>query len=46
MSHLAACLVDVDDAAATGDCRTVQCPLDSLLTQFSECVFRVTPPRT
>ena len=34
--YLAARLVDVDDAAAIGDCRIVQCPLDLLLAQFSE----------
>ena len=38
--HLAARLVD--DAAAIGDSRTVQCPLDLLLTQFSECPYHAT----
>ena len=34
--HLAARLVDVDDAAAIGASRIVQCPLDLLLAQFPE----------
>ena len=38
--HLAARLVDVDDAAAIGDAGIVQCPLDLLLAQFSECQCR------
>ena len=38
--HLAARLVDVDDAAAIGDASIVQCPLDLLLAQFSECPCR------
>ena len=33
--HLAARLVDVDDAAAIGDASIVQCPLDLVLAQFS-----------
>ena len=46
--HLAARLVDVDDAAAIGGCRIVQCPLDLLLAQFSEVsvsLLRATPSR-
>ena len=42
--HLAARLVDVDDAAAIGDSRIVQCPVDLLLTQFSECPCRCCGP--
>ena len=38
--HLAARVVDVDDAAAIGDASIVQCPLDLLLVQFSECPCR------
>ena len=38
--HLAARLVDVDDAAAVGGASIVQCPLDLLLAQFSECPCR------
>ena len=42
--HLAARLVDVDDAAAIGDCRTVQCPLDLLWAPFLECPCRCCGP--
>ena len=42
--HLAARLVDVDDAAAIGDGRIVQCPLDLLLAQFYECPCRCCGP--
>ena len=35
--HLAARLINVDDAAAVRDVGIVQCPLDLLLAQFSEC---------
>ena len=42
--HLAAPLVDVDDAAAIGDASIVQCPLDLLLSQFSECPCRCFGP--
>ena len=42
--HLAARLVDVDDAAAIGDASIVQCPLDLLLAQFSECPCRCFGP--
>ena len=42
--HLAACLVDVDDATEIGDRRIVQCPLDLLLAQFSECLCRCCGP--
>ena len=38
--NLAARLVDVDGAAAIGDASIVQCPLDPLLAQFSECPCR------
>ena len=38
--HLAARLVDADDAAAIGDCRIVQCPL----AQSSECPCRCCGP--
>ena len=42
--HLAARLVDVDDAAAIGDASIVQCPLDLLLAQFSKCPCRCFGP--
>ena len=42
--HLATRLVDVDVAPAVGDCRIVQCPLDLLLPQFSECPCRCCGP--
>ena len=42
--HLAARLVDVDDAAAIGDASIVQCPLDLLLAQFSKCTRRCFGP--
>ena len=42
--HLATRLVDVDDAAAIGDAGIVQCPLDLLLAQFSECPCRCFGP--
>ena len=42
--HLASRLVDVDDAAAIGDASIVQCPLDLLLAQFSECPCRCFGP--
>ena len=42
--HLAARLVDVGGAAAIGDARIVQCPLDLLLAQFSECPCRCFGP--
>ena len=42
--HLAARLVNVDDAAAVGDSRIVQCPLDVLLAQFLECPCRCFGP--
>ena len=42
--HLAARHVDVDDAAAVGDSRVVQCPFDLLLAQFSECPCRCFGP--
>ena len=42
--HLAARLVDVDDAAAVGDASIVQCPLDLLLAQFSKCPCRCFGP--
>ena len=42
--HLAARLVDVDDAVAIGDASIVQCPLDLLLAQFSECPCRCFGP--
>ena len=42
--HLAARLVDVDDAVAISDASIVQCPLDLLLAQFSECPCRCFGP--
>ena len=42
--HLAARLVDVDDAASIGDASIVQCPLDLLLAQFSKCTCRCLGP--
>ena len=42
--HLAARLIDVDDAAAIGDCRINQGPLYLLLAQFSECPCRCCGP--
>ena len=42
--HLAARLVNVDDGAAVGDSRIVQCSLDLLLAQFSECPCRCFGP--
>ena len=42
--HLAARLVDVDDAAAIGDASIVQCPRDLLMAQFSECPCRCFGP--
>ena len=42
--HLAARLVDVDDAAAIGDTSIVQCPLDLLLAQFSKSPCRCFGP--
>ena len=42
--HLAARLVDVDDATAAGVASIVQCPLDLLLAQCSECPCRCFGP--
>ena len=42
--RLATRLVDVGDAAAIGDGRIVQCPLDLLLAQFSGCPCRCCGP--
>ena len=42
--HLAARLVDVDGAAAVGDTSIIQCLLDLLLAQFSECLCRCFVP--
>ena len=42
--HLAALLVNFDDAAAVGDSRIVQCPLDLVLAQFSACPCRCFGP--
>ena len=42
--HLAARLVDVDDAAAIGNASNVQRPLDLLLAQSSECPCRCFGP--
>ena len=42
--HIAARFVNVDDAAAVGDSRIVQRPLDLLLAQFFECPCRCFGP--